>query len=114
MDRYDILLLLVTEVEKVLVEFKRIQNRVKFNFNIIEQSPDRELLYKYLHASDCMIYNKHSMSIVVVGSSVYGPMGRELIAFAAEDQAREFLRDHRGKKILRFDAVTPELVRSLD
>ena len=50
----------------------------------------------------------------VVGSNVYGPMGRELIAFAAEDQAREFLRDHRGREILRFDAVTPELVRSLD
>jgi hypothetical protein len=74
-DRYDILLLLVTEVEKVLVEFKRIQNRVKFNFNIIEQSPDRELLYKYLHASDCMIYNKHSMSGVVVGSSVFQCLG---------------------------------------
>ena len=49
----------------------------------------------------------------VVGSNVYGPMGRELIAFAAEEQAREFSRDHRGKKILRFDAVTPELLRSL-
>ena len=50
----------------------------------------------------------------VVGSNVYGPMGRELIAFAAEEQAREFMRDHRGRKILRFDAVSPEIVRSLD
>ena len=50
----------------------------------------------------------------VVGSNVYGPMGRELIAFAAAEQAQEFMRDHRGREILRFDAVTPELVRSLD
>ena len=50
----------------------------------------------------------------VVGSDVYGPMGRELIAFAAEEQAREFLRDHRGREILRFEAVTPELLRTLD
>jgi nitrous oxide reductase accessory protein NosL len=50
----------------------------------------------------------------VVGSNVYGPMGHELIAFAAEDQAREFLRDHRGREILRFEAVTPDVVRSLD
>ena len=50
----------------------------------------------------------------VVGSNVYGPMGRELIAFAAEEQAREFLQDHRGREILRFDAVTPELLRTLD
>ena len=50
----------------------------------------------------------------VVGSNIYGPMGHELIAFAAADQAQEFLRDHRGREILRFDAVTPELLRSLD
>jgi nitrous oxide reductase accessory protein NosL len=50
----------------------------------------------------------------VVGSNVYGPMGRELIAFAAADQAQEFLRDHRGREILRFEAVTPELLRTLD
>ena len=50
----------------------------------------------------------------MVGSNVYGPMGHELIAFAAADQAQEFLRDHRGREILRFDAVTPELLRSLD
>jgi len=50
----------------------------------------------------------------VVGSNVYGPMGRELIAFKAAEQAQEFMRDHRGSKILRFEAVTPEIVRSLD
>lgn len=50
----------------------------------------------------------------VLGSDVYGPMGRELIPLALEDDAREFLRDHRGKRILRFNDVTREVIRNLD
>ena len=50
----------------------------------------------------------------VVGSDVYGPMGRELIPFAKADDAREFMKDHRGKVILRFSDVTPEVLKGLD
>lgn len=50
----------------------------------------------------------------VMGSDVYGPMGRELIPFASEAEAREFLKDHKGKRILRFDQVTPAVLRPLD
>lgn len=50
----------------------------------------------------------------VVGSDVLGPMGHELVPFAREAEAREFLRDHRGKRVLRFDEVTPALLRALD
>jgi nitrous oxide reductase accessory protein NosL len=53
-------------------------------------------------------------ALFVAGSDVYGPMGRELIAFAAAEQAQEFMRDHRGREILRFEAVSPELLRSLE
>jgi hypothetical protein len=74
-DRYDICLLLVTEVEKVLSEFRRIQNRIKFDFKVVERSPDQELLYKYLHASDCMVYNKHYAPVVVVGSTIFQCLG---------------------------------------
>ena len=74
-DRYDLLLLLVTEIEKVLSEFKRIQDRVKFDFRIVEKSPDMDLLYKYLYASDCMVYNKHSSGVVVVGSTMFQCLG---------------------------------------
>ena len=74
-DRYDICLVLLTEVESVLHEFRRIQNRVKFDFKVIEKSPDQELLYKYLHASDCMIYNKHYAPVVVVGSTIFQCLG---------------------------------------
>ncbi len=44
----------------------------------------------------------------VVGSNVYGPMGRELIPIATRKMAEEFLKDHYGKKILKFNEVTME------
>lgn len=49
----------------------------------------------------------------VVGGDVFGPMGRELVPFATEDGAREFARDHHGKRVLRFDDVTAELLKGL-
>ncbi|MFH1310359.1 MAG: hypothetical protein ABIH85_06755 [Candidatus Omnitrophota bacterium] len=73
--KYDITLLLVTEVENVLKVFKRIKDKIKFDFQIIEKSPDMELLYEYLYASDCMIYNKESKPTVVVGSTIFQCMG---------------------------------------
>lgn len=45
----------------------------------------------------------------VVGSDVYGPMGKELIPFARRAQAEEFLRDHRGQRIVGFGEVEREL-----
>ncbi len=49
----------------------------------------------------------------VVGSDVYGPMGRELVPFEKREDADEFLRDHHGKRVLRFDEVTVALLREL-
>ena len=50
----------------------------------------------------------------VLGSDIYGPMGRELIPFEKEADAREFMKDHQGKSILRFKEITYEIVKSLD
>lgn len=50
----------------------------------------------------------------VAGSDVFGPMGKELIPFAKESEAREFLKDHKGKAVLRFREVTPAVLRSLE
>jgi nitrous oxide reductase accessory protein NosL len=50
----------------------------------------------------------------VVGSDVYGPMGNELIPFKTKEAAENFMRDHHGRKILRFDEITKELVYKLD
>lgn len=50
----------------------------------------------------------------VIGSDVLGPMGHELIALETEDDAKEFLTDHQGKRILRFEGVSLDLLKGLD
>jgi copper chaperone NosL len=50
----------------------------------------------------------------IVGSDIYGPMGRELIPFEKENDAKEFMRDHQGKSLLKFKELTFPLVKSLD
>ncbi|MDP8299682.1 MAG: hypothetical protein P9L88_07275 [Candidatus Tantalella remota] len=74
-DKYDIQLLVVTEIEKVLEDFRHIQGKTKFEMTIIEDSPEQDILYKYLYASDCMLYNKPSMPLVVVSSTIFQCMG---------------------------------------
>jgi nitrous oxide reductase accessory protein NosL len=50
----------------------------------------------------------------VIGADVLGPMGHELVPFARLEEAQEFLRDHRGRRLLRYQEVTPAEVRALD
>jgi nitrous oxide reductase accessory protein NosL len=50
----------------------------------------------------------------VIGSDVFGPMGRELIPFGNEAEAKEFLVDHKGKRLLRFAEVTGDVLKGLD
>jgi len=50
----------------------------------------------------------------VIGSNIYGPMGNELIPFKDEESAKEFMKEHKGEKILKFDEITPSIVMGLD
>jgi copper chaperone NosL len=50
----------------------------------------------------------------VIGADVLGPMGHELIPLASAAEAEEFLDDHQGRRILRFDDVTTTLLKALD
>ncbi|MEF3255411.1 MAG: nitrous oxide reductase accessory protein NosL [Deferribacterales bacterium] len=50
----------------------------------------------------------------VVGSDIYGPMGKELIPFEKESDAKQFLTDHKGLKIYKFNEITDKLVYDLD
>jgi nitrous oxide reductase accessory protein NosL len=50
----------------------------------------------------------------VIGSEVTGPMGHELIPLASRADAEEFLRDHQGRRILRFNEVGKEIPAKLD
>ena len=50
----------------------------------------------------------------VVGSDVFGPMGKELVPFGKRAEADEFLRDHRGKRVLRFNDVNRAVLDGLE
>ena len=50
----------------------------------------------------------------VIGSKLYGPMGNELIPFKTEKEAKDFIADHGGDRIVRFDQITPKMVMGLD
>lgn len=49
----------------------------------------------------------------VVGSDLLGPMGRELIPHISAKAAENFMKDHGGNKVLKFDEVDIDLIESL-
>ncbi len=63
-------------------------------------------------------YSKTSIDALqaffVIWSDVYGPMGHEPIPFEKEADAKKFLKEHKGKKILRFKDINSNLIKSLD
>jgi nitrous oxide reductase accessory protein NosL len=50
----------------------------------------------------------------VIGSDIYGPMGKELIPFEKEADAREFMKDHQGKSMVKFSEVTAPMLKEMD
>ena len=50
----------------------------------------------------------------VIGSDVYGPMGRELIPFENLSDAEDFLKDHKGKSVLRFKDINHDILKGLE
>lgn len=50
----------------------------------------------------------------VIGSDVLGPMGHELVPLASAEDAADFLKEHKGARILRFDEIDAALPFQLD
>ena len=63
-------------------------------------------------------YSKTSIDALqaffVIWSDVYGPMGHEPIPFEKEADAKKFLKEHKGKKMMRFKDINPNVIMSLD
>jgi len=49
----------------------------------------------------------------VVGSDELGPMGNELIPFESKSEAKTFLKEHIGKKVLSFSQINSEVIKGL-
>lgn len=99
------------------VHFDGTKDMFKYYLNLSRYAPGK----KVTDIGAVLVSNYYDLAMVdgakayyVAGSDVYGPMGRELIPFAKESEAKEFMNDHKGKSILRFQQVTPAVVKSLD
>ena len=97
--------------------FDGVKDMTKYYFNLQKYSPskNREDIAQ-IHVTDY-----YSLSLIdgfkafyVSGSDIYGPMGRELIPFQEEVDAKEFLKDHKGKAVLRFQDITKDIMKGLD
>ena len=89
----------------------------KYYFNLKKYNPgktrkDISAIY-VTEYYDVKLMDAHKAHFVT-GSDVYGPMGRELIPFFTKEDARAFKKDHKGKRILVFEQVTPAVIGKLD
>lgn len=53
-------------------------------------------------------------ALYVLGSDVLGPMGHELVPLASKEDAADFMKDHKGKRVLSFGQISRELAAGLD
>ncbi|ACZ11732.1 nitrous oxide reductase accessory protein NosL [Sulfurospirillum deleyianum] len=71
--------------------------------------------FEHIYVSDYYSLKKlnATKAFYVIGANVYGPMGAELIPFASESEAVSFMKDHSGKRLLRFDDISEKTLKSL-
>lgn len=97
--------------------FDGVKDMGKYYFNLEKYNPGktvRDIDSLYVTDYYDMVLIDGSQALYVIGSDVYGPMGRELIPFRTLPDAQEFMRDHRGTAILQFQEITPKILEGLD
>jgi nitrous oxide reductase accessory protein NosL len=97
--------------------FDGVKDMFKYYFNLQKYNPSKELSdIDSIYVNDYygLAFVDGYKAIFVMGSDVYGPMGKELIPFEKEEDAREFMKDHKGKALLRFKDASTELIKQLD
>ena len=90
--------------------FKYYLNLKKYNPSQRLEDVDSLYVKDYYNLTLIDGYKAH----YVMGSDIYGPMGKELIPLEKESDAKEFLKDHKGKSILKFREITAEVLKDLD
>jgi copper chaperone NosL len=97
--------------------FDGVKDLMKYYFDLARYNPSK----KSADIAAILVTDYYTLKLIdghkafyVVGSDVFGPMGRELIPFGEEKAAQEFLTDHKGKSLLKFPEITPEVIKGLD
>jgi copper chaperone NosL len=97
--------------------FDGVKDMFKYCFNMKKYTPK----LKETDIDAILVTDYYSLIMVdgrqahyVLGSDVYGPMGRELIPFARVPEAKEFMKDHKGKRLIVYKDVTYSVIQGLD
>jgi len=97
--------------------FDGTKDMFKYYFNLKKYNPGKNLE----DIDSIYVTDYYGLTLIdgvkasyVAGSDIFGPMGKELIPFEKETDAKGFLKDHRGESILEFKEITLEKVRRLD
>lgn len=88
----------------------------RFLLEVPKYAPGRavdELRAVYVKDYYTLKYIDGQTAYYVTASDVLGPMGLELIPFELESDAREFMGDHGGTALVRFDEVDAETIAPL-
>ena len=93
--------------------FDGVKDMIKFYFNPTKYHAHSNEQILQMNVTD--YYSLESTdakkAYYVLGSNVYGPMGEELIPFKNEDEAKKFMADHFGKKVVSFDEIKEETIK---
>ncbi len=97
--------------------FDGTKDMFKYYFNLKKYHPSKNIA----DIDSIYVTDYYNLSLIggvpafyIMGSDIYGPMGRELIPFEKEADAKEFMKDHKGRAILKFKEVTNEMIKGLD
>jgi copper chaperone NosL len=97
--------------------FDGVKDMMKYYFDLPKYNPAKSMADIGL----ILVSDYYKLTLIdghkawyVIGSDVYGPMGKELIPFQDEAAAKEFKVDHKGTAILQFNGITPEIIKPLD
>lgn len=99
------------------VFFDGTKDMFKYYFELHKYNPAKKLSdMREISVTDYYSMNKTDgrTAWYVVESNVYGPMGKELIPFRSESEAKEFMTDHLGKKLLQFKEINRNIIQDLE
>lgn len=100
------------KTDKETFYFDGVKDMMKFYFEPTKYSKDTSLKDSKVLVTDYYTLEQidAKSAFYVVGSNVMGPMGNELIPFKDETSAKDFSKDHAGKKVLKFEEITLESI----